>query len=249
MNEVHRYKVVTMLSAAGATIGYDPHGPDIVMASAFDEATRLFLDAAERCVASERREKELQQRLTAADERWRELVSAVRSINRSPQYKVMAIDDDEPQYRQRKEWIDWVLGLCDAPAALGEIDLTPKRLAHAESVIEQQNNLIASLRAELVESYRVSAMPQAEPAQEDRETLIGYGRSSGLDEASTLCTRLAYAAYYPPGTRFKAFTPKAQKALGDLLIKAANEIASLPGGPYERFKARQAKKAQSAESR
>ena len=86
------------------------------------------------------------------------------------------------------------------------------------------------------------------PIQEDRETLIGYGRSSGLEEASTLCARLAYAAYYPPGTRFKAFTPKAQKALGDLLIKAANEIASLPGGPYERFKARQAKKAESAKT-
>nr|WP_233097341.1 hypothetical protein [Pseudomonas sp. MF7451] len=54
---------------AGATIGYDPHGPDVVMASDFDNATRLFLDAAERCIASERREKELQQRLTAADER------------------------------------------------------------------------------------------------------------------------------------------------------------------------------------
>ena len=139
--------------------------------------------------------------------------------------------------------------LLDAPAALGEIDLTPKRLAHAESVIEQQNSLITSLRAELVESYRIAALPQAEPAQEDRENLIGYGRSLGLDEASTLCSRLAYAAYYPPGTRFKAFTPKAQKALGDLLIKAANEIASLPGGPYGRFKARQAKKAESAKSR
>lgn len=53
--------------------------------------------------------------------------------------------------------------LLDAPAALGEIDLTPKRLAHAESVIEKQNNLIASLRAELVESYRVSAQAQGEP--------------------------------------------------------------------------------------
>ena len=68
MSEVHRYQVVTMLSASGATIGYDPHGPDVAMASAFDEATRLFLDAAERCVAAERRENELQQRLTAADE-------------------------------------------------------------------------------------------------------------------------------------------------------------------------------------
>lgn len=139
--------------------------------------------------------------------------------------------------------------LLDGPTVLGEIDLTPKRLAHAESVIEQQNNLIASLRAELVESYRVAAPALGDPDQEDRETLIGYGRSSGLDEASTLCARLAYAAYYPPGTRFKAFTPKAQKALGDLLIKAANEIASLPGGPYERFKARQAKKAEPAKSR
>ena len=69
MSEVHRYQVVTMLSMAGATIGYDPHGPEVVMASDFDNATRLFLDAAERCIASERREKELQQRLTAADER------------------------------------------------------------------------------------------------------------------------------------------------------------------------------------
>ncbi|WEX18917.1 hypothetical protein P2T68_16870 [Pseudomonas sp. G11] len=69
MSEVHRYQVVTMLSDAGNKIAYDPHGPWIVMASAFDEANRLFLDAAERCVASERREKELQQRLTAADER------------------------------------------------------------------------------------------------------------------------------------------------------------------------------------
>jgi hypothetical protein len=45
----------------------------------------------------------------------------------------------------------------------GEIDLTPKRLAHAENVIEQQNNVIASLRAELVESYRIDDKQQGEP--------------------------------------------------------------------------------------
>lgn len=61
----------------------------------------------------------LQQRLTAADECWDELVSAVRSINRSPHYMVKAIDDDQPQYRQREEWIDWVLGLCDAAPTSG----------------------------------------------------------------------------------------------------------------------------------
>ena len=55
VSEVHRYQVVTMLSAAGATIGYDPHGPDVVMAADFDRVT------AERDA--------LQALLTAADER------------------------------------------------------------------------------------------------------------------------------------------------------------------------------------
>jgi len=84
MTEVHRYRVVTMLSAAGATIGYDPHGPEVVMASAFDEATRLFLDAAERCVASERREKELQQRLTAADQQIDDLRAELAAVRLGP---------------------------------------------------------------------------------------------------------------------------------------------------------------------
>jgi hypothetical protein len=79
--------------------------------------------------------------------------------------------------------------------------------------------------------------PVADPVETERKSLIAYGRNLGLNEASTLCSRMAYAAYYPPGTRFKAFTPKAQMALGDILIKACNEIASLPDGPYERFKA------------
>ena len=147
MNEVHRYKVVTMLSAAGATIGYDPHGPDVVMASAFDEATRLFLDAAERCVASERREKELQQRLTAADERWDELVSAVRSINRSPHYMVKVIDDEQPQYRQRKEWIDWVLELCDAAPAANERSNKDYAIEHAEYMAKSADDVLAKFQA------------------------------------------------------------------------------------------------------
>lgn len=39
MSEVHRYQVVTMMSDAGNTIGYDPHGPEVVMASEFDRVT------------------------------------------------------------------------------------------------------------------------------------------------------------------------------------------------------------------
>ncbi|WP_338801696.1 hypothetical protein V9L13_04980 [Pseudomonas sp. RSB 5.4] len=78
----------------------------------------------------------------------------------------------------------------------------------------------------------------------ERESLIAYGRSNGLDEASTLCSRMAYETYYPAGSRFKHFVPKAQEKLGNLLIKAANAIADLPDGPYERHRARQQKKAQ-----
>lgn len=37
MTEVHRYKAVQLISMGGAHIGYDPYGPDVVMASAYDE--------------------------------------------------------------------------------------------------------------------------------------------------------------------------------------------------------------------
>ena len=56
-----------MLSAAGATIGYDPHGPDVVMAADFDRVT------AERDA--------LQALLTAADERGDVLEGLLQTIN------------------------------------------------------------------------------------------------------------------------------------------------------------------------
>ncbi|MFG0272397.1 hypothetical protein [Pseudomonas sp. zjy_14] len=37
MTEVHRFKAVKMLSEAGNRISYDPHGPDVVMAEAYDQ--------------------------------------------------------------------------------------------------------------------------------------------------------------------------------------------------------------------
>lgn len=49
----------------------------------------------------------------------KELVSAVRSINRSGHHQIQLPADSEPVYWQRKEWIDWILGLADsADAAL-----------------------------------------------------------------------------------------------------------------------------------
>ncbi|EXF94136.1 hypothetical protein HK44_008025 [Pseudomonas fluorescens HK44] len=91
---------------------------------------------------------------------------------------------------------------------------------------------------------RIDELTQSQ--QEERQTLIAYGRSCGLDEASTLCSRMAYETYYPAGSRFKLFTPKAQQRLGDLLIKAANAIATLPDGPFDRFQARQQMKARTS---
>jgi len=91
---------------------------------------------------------------------------------------------------------------------------------------------------------RLNAADQRIDEQDqEREKLIAYGRSLGLDDASTLCSRMAYDEYYPAGSRFRFFTPKAQEKLGNLLIKAANAITNLPDGPYERFRARLQNKA------
>lgn len=93
------------------------------------------------------REQALQQRLTAADERWDELVSGVRSINRSPHYMVKAIDDDQPQYRQRKEWIDWVLGLCDAAPTSSERSDKDYAIEHAEYMAKSADDVLAKFQA------------------------------------------------------------------------------------------------------
>ncbi|WP_085618797.1 MULTISPECIES: DUF349 domain-containing protein [unclassified Pseudomonas] len=64
---VHRYKAVQLISEAGNRIGYDPHGPDVVMAEAYDllradrsECWEEFKALRRTAVA---REAELQERL------------------------------------------------------------------------------------------------------------------------------------------------------------------------------------------
>lgn len=90
---------------------------------------------------------QLQQRLTAANDRWDELVSAVRSINRSPHYMVKVIDDEQPQYRQRKEWIDWVLELCDAAPAANERSNKDYAIEHAEYMAKSADDVLAKFQA------------------------------------------------------------------------------------------------------
>lgn len=52
-------------------------------------------------------------------EKCKQLVSAVRSLNRSKSHEVPKpiTGDGEPCYWQRKEWIDWVLELADEAEA------------------------------------------------------------------------------------------------------------------------------------
>lgn len=82
------------------------------------DALQKILTAAEEQLVSTKAElASLESDNTALSERLRELISAVRSINHGPSDEVMVDGDDEPQFRQRKEWIDWVLELCDSAAS------------------------------------------------------------------------------------------------------------------------------------
>lgn len=120
----------------------------------------------------------------------------------------------------------------------------------AEQVADIQLQLHNSLAREQALQQRLTAADERiDELTQERDRPHAYGRSCGLDEASTLCSRLAYDTYYPTGSRFKHFIPKALEQQGNLLIKAANAIASLPGGPYERFKARQARQEEFAKYR
>lgn len=38
MSEIHRYSVVKMLTEDGNKISYDPHGPEVVVATHYDDA-------------------------------------------------------------------------------------------------------------------------------------------------------------------------------------------------------------------
>lgn len=52
-------------------------------------------------------------------------------------------------------------------------------------------------------------------------------RQKTLEEAAAICTKLAYAEYYPSGKCYQTFIPKDRQERGDLLAKAAAEIRSI----------------------
>lgn len=170
MPEVHRYQVVTMLSMAGATIGYDPHGPDVVMASDFDNAIRLFLDAAERCIASERREKELQQRLTAADEQIDELTK--------PQGEQMACMPVDRNYDVRAKMI---IAFNESKKNGGDLDDALD--AAYKSALRYSPN---PLSAEQPASVAMVLPERCDRKQLINNTHYSEGWNAGLDEVARL---------------------------------------------------------------
>ncbi|MCF5708012.1 hypothetical protein GIV19_12005 [Pseudomonas syringae] len=61
----------------------------------------------------------------ALRDKLQELLSAVRSINHSPRSEVRMIGDDEPCYTQRKEWVHWLLSICDEAEEVAKLN-TPQ---------------------------------------------------------------------------------------------------------------------------
>lgn len=91
------------------------------------------------------------------------------SLARAASGLINVLDDETGAWTEtealKRALEDWSMG---KPAAQhqGEIDLEPGRLAHAENVIEQQNSVIASLRAELVDGNSHAPKQQGEPVAE-----------------------------------------------------------------------------------
>lgn len=70
-----------------------------------------------------------------------ELVRAVRSIRFGPAHAIHVRGDDEPCYPQRKEWVEWLLCLCDAAAESCRATDAYRLLTRAD-VIEPTDELL-----------------------------------------------------------------------------------------------------------
>ncbi|UXH41569.1 hypothetical protein [Pseudomonas promysalinigenes] len=72
-----------------------------------------------------------------------ELVSAVRSINYGSAHAVQVQGDDEPCYPQRKEWIEWLLGLCEAANAEPSAPKYHRQSLGMDDAVRERLTLIA----------------------------------------------------------------------------------------------------------
>ncbi|MPQ71458.1 hypothetical protein [Pseudomonas sp. MWU12-2323] len=110
------------------------------------------------------------------------LVSAVRSINHGRKDEVRMPGDDEPCYAQRKEWIDWVLGLCDAalsasvePASFAQVAVVPDGYCLMPTSLTAENGAKGLLSGEFNVSREHDCHECAETDDDDCEVCGGHG--------------------------------------------------------------------------
>lgn len=71
--------------------------------------------------------------VAVASDAVRELISGVRTLNRSKHHEVAGCDDG-PRYWQRGEWIDWILELCDSTEAALSTQPAPSEVDTGEDL-------------------------------------------------------------------------------------------------------------------
>lgn len=155
MNEVHRYRVVKMISEAGNKLTYTPHGPDIVMAEAYDAL------AAQRDEGLAR-EAELQsevQRLTFERQPLEGAYSAVLKQNDAFQQRLAEAEKNTFQARV----LPWM------NACFGE-QISADKQERNHRFLEEALELIQARGATAEEAHQlvdyVYGRPVGEPSQE-----------------------------------------------------------------------------------
>lgn len=111
----------------------------------------------------------------------RELISAVRTINQGPRHAIMIKGDDEPCYWQRKEWVEYVLGLCtEAEEELTTTATPAPEVRHEQATPKASNgagcsHLQAEEQAEQGERQEAVVIPERLTySQADRRYVNGW---------------------------------------------------------------------------
>ncbi|MGB3128027.1 MAG: hypothetical protein WBB95_29790 [Pseudomonas sp.] len=169
-------------SPAEFEIIHASEGRYFVLAENYDSAVQCFLTAAEGCVAAERRERALQQRLTAADERADVLEGALRT-------SLLAM---KRIYQAGYDRIIEAGGTCDTPEYMMAHDPTTRELrgllvAKPETVAGHHPACRAVddyKPGECSHSCKPAAKLQGEPAALHPDAIIeGVMTSAGISHA------------------------------------------------------------------
>ncbi|VVO21740.1 hypothetical protein [Pseudomonas fluorescens] len=109
---------------------------EYVYARDFDEATRFFLDAAERCIAAERREAALQLRLNNTDQRLDTATSLIDRLIKNIEAEIDFHEDIEPNDRENDQIMDEMRDFMKIAADLSLTDEGDKAANHVGALNE-----------------------------------------------------------------------------------------------------------------